>query len=119
MHKDEDEGRTHCCVHSAALRVAAADRDGKFAPRSLVTRVGELFKADGEVVSSSGDRPGMLPYLLICDPAPSSGARGNVPEWGAVTCSLFPIRGMLVLSVMAYCRLDMLRSTLTHLRYRV
>ena len=56
------------------MRVAAADRGGKFAARSLVTRAGELFKADGEVVASAGMRPRTVAYLLQSELSPPTGA---------------------------------------------
>lgn len=54
--------------------MSAADRAGKFAPRNLVTRAGEIFKADGEVVGRGGVRPGLRPYLLTSEATSPAGA---------------------------------------------
>ena len=63
---------------AVAVRVSAADRAGKFAPRNLVTRSGELFKADGEVVGPGGGRPGLQQYLLTSDAPDSAGFNSHI-----------------------------------------
>ena len=61
-------------MDAAAVRVSAADRAGKFAPRNLVTRAGELFKADGEVLAPGGVPLGLRPYLLTSEASPPASA---------------------------------------------
>ncbi|KAL3150462.1 hypothetical protein ABBQ32_000288 [Trebouxia sp. C0010 RCD-2024] len=65
----------------AAIRIIARDRkaqNGRFAGRSLVTQQGELFKADGEVVSGSrgGHSLGEQPYLM----GQIASHQGSVPQ---------------------------------------